>query len=165
MKNKIKELRTASHLSQEQLAEKSHVSVRTIQRLEAGEDASIATMNLVAGGLGVEVGDLFPNSNSLEENDKVQSADEQVNLQLQKRQEEFWAFNRIYKVVYTTIMLLWAIYFSWIENDTYMTVMGVLWIGAWSLMKPIRSWIIINVLDKKLDAKYPLTASRPDKNK
>ncbi|WP_142490617.1 helix-turn-helix transcriptional regulator, partial [Limosilactobacillus reuteri] len=48
----IKQLRLAKHLSQEQLAEKSKVSVRTIQRLEAGEDASISTLNLVAGSLG-----------------------------------------------------------------------------------------------------------------
>lgn len=51
--NKIKQIRLAKHLSQEQLAEKSKVSVRTIQRLEAGEDASISTLNLVAGALGV----------------------------------------------------------------------------------------------------------------
>lgn len=39
MVNKIKQLRMGKHLSQEQLAEKAKVSVRTIQRLEAGEDA------------------------------------------------------------------------------------------------------------------------------
>ena len=60
----IKQLRLAKHLSQEQLAEKSKVSVRTIQRLEAGEDASISTLNLVAGSLGVKVGDLFPTTDS-----------------------------------------------------------------------------------------------------
>lgn len=60
VKNKIKQLRMAKRMSQEQLAEKAQVSVRTIQRLEAGEDASISTLNLVAGALGVEVGDLFP---------------------------------------------------------------------------------------------------------
>lgn len=48
IKNKIKEMRQEKNLSQEQLAEKAQVSVRTIQRLEAGEDASISTLNLVA---------------------------------------------------------------------------------------------------------------------
>ena len=38
VKNKIKQLRMAKRMSQEQLAEKAQVSVRTIQRLEAGED-------------------------------------------------------------------------------------------------------------------------------
>lgn len=64
IENKIKELRAASHQSQEQLAEKAQVSVRTIQRLEAGDDASISTLNLVAGALGVGVGDLFPHTDT-----------------------------------------------------------------------------------------------------
>ncbi|WP_225209567.1 helix-turn-helix transcriptional regulator [Limosilactobacillus avistercoris] len=70
IKNNIKALRLTKHLSQEQLAEKAKVSVRTIQRLEAGEDASISTLNLVAGALGVEVGDLFPRTDSAKQQEK-----------------------------------------------------------------------------------------------
>ena len=84
----IKQLRLAKHLSQEQLAEKSKVSVRTIQRLEAGEDASISTLNLVAGSLGVKVGDLFPTTDSDRQKVKIQSADEQLQYQLHQRHEE-----------------------------------------------------------------------------
>ena len=43
--NKVKKLRLAQHLSQEQLAEKANVSVRTIQRLEAEKDVSASTLN------------------------------------------------------------------------------------------------------------------------
>ncbi|MFR0496807.1 helix-turn-helix domain-containing protein, partial [Limosilactobacillus reuteri subsp. suis] len=84
----IKQLRLAKHLSQEQLAEKSKVSVRTIQRLKAGEDASISTLNLVAGSLGVKVGDLFPTTDSDRQKVKIQSADEQLQYQLHQRHEE-----------------------------------------------------------------------------
>lgn len=84
----IKQLRLAKHLSQEQLAEKSKVSVRTIQRLEAGEDTSISTLNLVAGSLGVKVGDLFPTTDSDRQKVKIQSADEQLQYQLHQRHEE-----------------------------------------------------------------------------
>ena len=84
----IKQLRLAKHLSQEQLAEKSKVSVRTIQRLEAGEDASISTLNLVAGSFGVKVGDLFPTTDSDRQKVKIQSADEQLQYQLHQRHEE-----------------------------------------------------------------------------
>ena len=45
--NQIKKLRQSQNLSQEMLAEKAQVSVRTIQRLEAGEEASVETLNLV----------------------------------------------------------------------------------------------------------------------
>ena len=84
----IKQLRLAKHLSQEQLAEKSKVSVRTIQRLEAGEDASISTLNRVASSLGVKVGDLFPTTDSDRQKVKIQSADEQLQYQLHQRHEE-----------------------------------------------------------------------------
>ncbi|KRL26130.1 DNA-binding protein [Limosilactobacillus frumenti DSM 13145] len=94
--NKIKQIRLAKHLSQEQLAEKSKVSVRTIQRLEAGEDASISTLNLVAGALGVEVGDLFPKTDSDQQQVKIQSADEQLQYQLHQRREEYSTFNKLY---------------------------------------------------------------------
>lgn len=42
--NQIKKLRQSQNLSQEMLAEKAQVSVRTIQRLEAGEEASVETL-------------------------------------------------------------------------------------------------------------------------
>ena len=101
VKNRIKELRTACHLSQEQLAEKAQVSVRTIQRLEAGDDASISTLNLVAGALGVEVGDLFLHTDtSQEQEEKIQSADEQLQYQLQARHEEFRTFKHLYNAIF-----------------------------------------------------------------
>ena len=62
--------------------------MRTIQRLEAGEDASISTLNLVAGSLGVKVGDLFPTTDSDRQKVKIQSADEQLQYQLHKRHDE-----------------------------------------------------------------------------
>lgn len=68
--NQIKKLRLAKGMSQEQLAEKANVSVRTVQRLEAGDDASISTLNLVAGALGVEVGDLFTKTSSTQQRKK-----------------------------------------------------------------------------------------------
>ena len=57
--NQIKKLRIEKGLSQEQLAEKANISVRTVQRLEAGNDGSIATLNLIANALGVKVSELF----------------------------------------------------------------------------------------------------------
>lgn len=71
--NKVKKLRLAQHLSQEQLAEKANVSVRTIQRLEAGKDVSASTLNLIANALGVSVEKLFSPINSFEQQEKKSS--------------------------------------------------------------------------------------------
>lgn len=76
--NRIKQLRLSKNLSQEQLAEKSKVSVRTIQRLEAGNEASIETLNLVAGALGVPVKELFDDSTAQE--NKIQNAEENYTI-------------------------------------------------------------------------------------
>src|SRR5690606_30839986 len=48
-------LRKENNLTQEELAEKSHVSVRTIQRVEAGEvTPRMVTIRILLGALGVD---------------------------------------------------------------------------------------------------------------
>lgn len=74
----IKELRMAKGLSQEQLAEAAKVSVRTIQRLEAGQDGSIETLNLVAGALGVSVRDLFEDPQAQANQERISRSDSQL---------------------------------------------------------------------------------------
>lgn len=53
---KIKELRLLKGLTQEELAERTNLSVRTIQRIESGEvDPRSYTLSLLAEALGVEL--------------------------------------------------------------------------------------------------------------
>lgn len=163
IENKIKKLRLAQSISQEQLAEKAQVSVRTIQRLEAGADASISTLNLVAGALGVEVGDLFSSSNSAQQADKIQSAADQLRFQLHARHEEYHLFRKIFNSVYIILMLaLGAIYFA--VGSSIKLAIFILWIGGWIIMGTLRKWVVLQKINPKLDAKYPLTVNREDKN-
>lgn len=162
--NQIKKLRLAKGMSQEQLAEKANVSVRTVQRLEAGDDASISTLNLVAGALGVEVGDLFTKTSANQQKEKIQSADSQLQYQLQARYDEYRNFKHLYTAAYIVVMLIWGCLFPLIHNDATSAVMEVLWIGAWMIMGPLKKLLVINKLNPKLDHKYPLTANRLNKN-
>lgn len=163
VKNKIKQLRMAKRMSQEQLAEKAQVSVRTIQRLEAGEDASISTLNLVAGALGVEVGDLFPTSNSEQQADKIQNAADQLHYQLDARHDEYHLFKKLFNAIYIICMLaLGAVYFA--VTGALRWVIVFLWVGGWIIMSPLKKWLVIQKINPKLDAKYPLTVNRVDKN-
>lgn len=161
--NRIKQLRLSKNLSQEQLAEKSKVSVRTIQRLEAGNEASIETLNLVAGALGVPVKELFDDSTAQE--NKIQNAEEKLHYQLQSRHDEFKTVQHLYSAGYIIVMLLWGVCFNFVHNDIWSAVMGVFWIGGWMLMAPLKKLIILKCVDPKLDVKYPLTASRIDKDR
>ena len=55
----IKELRTARAWSQEQLAQVSDLSVRTIQRIENGEPASFETLKSIASAFDLDVSEVL----------------------------------------------------------------------------------------------------------
>ena len=57
--NKVKELREARGISQEHLAYKAGVAVKTISRLERSGRANSETLRSVAAALGVGLDDLF----------------------------------------------------------------------------------------------------------
>lgn len=159
--NNIKNLRTQKHLSQEQLAEKARVSVRTIQRLEAGEDASIESLNLIAGALNVEVGDLFAQENK--KDDRVQEANDQLQYQLQRRREEYRLFKRAYDMIFIVVMMVLAAYLGF--DNGWSQLASILWACGWMLFGISRRLVQLNIYDPHLDKKYPLTASRPDKDR
>lgn len=161
MTNNIKNLRTQKHLSQEQLAEKARVSVRTIQRLEAGEDASIETLNLIAGALGVEVSDLFTKEN--QQDDKVQEATDQLQYQLQRRREEYRLLKYAYDMIFIVVMMIATAYLGFAGN--WSDLASILWACGWMLFGISRRLVQLNIFDPHLDRKYPLTASRLDKDR
>ncbi|WP_192459336.1 2TM domain-containing protein [Musicola keenii] len=88
--NSIKTLRLARAWSQEQLAELSSLSVRTIQRIENGERASLETLSALAAAFGVNVAELMTEESeqtvsgeSLEQ--RIQDARRQV-----RQESRFW---------------------------------------------------------------------------
>ena len=51
----LKQLRIGRYLSQEQLAQMSGLNVRTIQRIESGQNASVETLKCLAAALEVDI--------------------------------------------------------------------------------------------------------------
>ncbi|WP_100640673.1 helix-turn-helix domain-containing protein [Alteromonas facilis] len=51
----LKPLRISRHLSQEQLAQMSGLNVRTIQRIESGQKASVESLKCIAAALDVDI--------------------------------------------------------------------------------------------------------------
>ena len=51
----LKELRISRHFSQDQLAQMSGLNVRTIQRIESGQNASVESLKCIAAALGVDI--------------------------------------------------------------------------------------------------------------
>lgn len=54
----LKELRISQHLSQQQLAQMSGLNVRTIQRIESDQKASVESLKCLAAALEVDVATL-----------------------------------------------------------------------------------------------------------
>lgn len=162
--NEIKNLRTAKHLSQEQLAERAQVSVRTIQRLEAGNDGSIESLNLIAGALGVSVRDLFPGPAGEEQNERIEGAEEQLAAQLQDRRSEYHSLKTIMVGAWVGLMLVWGVCFN-LTSGIWDSIMGVFWVVAWMIMMPLLKLLLNGPISRRLDRKYPLTRNRADRNR
>lgn len=162
IKNKISQLRQERGLSQEQLAEKAHVSVRTIQRLEAGDDASITTLNLVANALAVKVNDLF--AEEADQQKKADEAQQQLAYQLNQRRQEFQIYKRLFNALFIIVMMVAATLLTFNNAEKWSSIFGILWACAWMLLKPLQRLLFLRVLDPQLDRKFPLTANRIDKD-
>lgn len=154
---RIAELRRARGWTQERLAATSAVAVRTIQRLEAGADASLETLSLLADALGVTVSELFESVEDEQFADSVRSLDERTAGQraARKRIEDGWEylFNGIGVIIsiIATILLV-----TRVTGWAVLLVPGIYWAGIRMLFESARAtW-----LEPRLDARFPLTAPR-----
>lgn len=66
MANKVRSLRESKNLTQTELAEKSGLSLRTVQRIEGGIDPKGFTLRAIAAGLDVATDDVFETEGNVE---------------------------------------------------------------------------------------------------
>jgi len=93
---RIMELRQSQGWTQERLATESGVGLRTIQRLEAGQDASLETLSLVAEALRVPVRDLFTTIDDAGLSDRVDSLEDRTDEQQAARDRIAGAWRWLY---------------------------------------------------------------------
>ena len=89
-KSKIAEIRKQKSLTQENLAEKSYVTVRTIQRMEAGEEVSSETLKSVSNALDVTVNELFESISSSDKEEEIMEISKEQQKQFNYRKKEFF---------------------------------------------------------------------------
>ena len=140
-KTRISLLRKSKGFTQEKLAEKSNLSIRTIQRLESCEDASLETLRLVANALDVHVDELFETVNDETKEEITLFSDEQT-IQLAKRQLEKQRFNIKILSVFISLLLL-AFFISQVPENIQ-GICGILWVGlfllsTWQIARIIRT--------------------------
>lgn len=145
---RIPELRRDQGWTQEKLSFESGVGLRTVQRLEAGQDASLESLALIANALSVSVTDLFQPSDEMDETDRLESLDRRIDEQQAARNRALRSWRMLYIGVGIAVTIL-----SFLLGGAGAAVIIAYWSGG--LIAIIALQRI--VLEPRLDEKYPLS--------
>ncbi|SIR67080.1 helix-turn-helix domain-containing protein [Microbacterium sp. RURRCA19A] len=146
-KTRIIELRQNHGWTQERLATESGVGLRTVQRLEAGEDASLETLSRVAEALRVPVRDLFSTIEDDVLNSRVESLEARAAVQQAARDRTAGAWRWIYIGVGVILTLI-----SFTFAQGLVLFLGY-WVGGTMIFLAVRRLF----LEPHLNEKYPLS--------
>lgn len=154
---RVAELRKDRGWTQERLAEASGVTVRTIQRLEAGNDASLETLSLVARALEVPVRDLFTTVADDDFGRSVAALDARAGRQQRRRDSITDGIEALFYGVGVLVTLAVVVA---VAKDLLPGV-GILlipayWVGGWLLSTSL----YLVVLSPRLDRALPLSRDR-----
>ncbi len=146
MQYRIKELRLAKAWSQEQLAQLASVSVRTVQRIENGEQASLETLAAIASAFELGVTDLYSAQAAPAQQEQARAIDERL-VKIRKQiaaQADF--YRQIAGFVITSVILLLINWFtshaiSW--SGIVIAILGILLIK-----QGVNTFIINNRIEK-----------------
>lgn len=143
--NTIKSLRLARAWSQEQLAELSSLSVRTIQRIENGGQASLETLSAIAAAFDLKVADLHAQAS------EEPTQDEALNLRISQAKRRLAEENRFFRMLIT-----WAIVCIGLTAINLMTSPGHYWFiwptaiwGALVAVRGVRLYILRDWLERR----------------
>lgn len=154
-KTRIVELRQAQGWTQERLATESTVGLRTIQRMEAGEDSSLETLSLVADALRVPVRDLFSTLDDTSLGNRVDSLEDRTQTQQAARDRTSGAWRWLFLGLGVIATLL-----------SFTFPYGVvLFLGFWIGGSMIFVAFTRLHLDPRLDVRYPLSRAKVSRSR
>jgi len=159
---RIVDLRTQMGWTQERLADESGVTVRTVQRLEAGNDGSLDTLSRVAKAFGVPVRDLFVTMAEDDYGRSVTALDERTTCQQERRGRVEEGFRALYYGVGVlfTIAVVVAVAIDVVPNVAIFSIPAY-WVAGWLLSM----FLFLVVLSPRLDRAYPLSRAATDEAK
>lgn len=165
-KSLVAKIRKSKSLTQEVLAEKAHVTVRTIQRIEAGEDVSSETLRSVSNALNVTVSELFESVESHEKEVEIMEYSQEQQRQFNQRKYEM---NAIRVIAWGFGFMILAISFLFVDDGDVISksIRLFVWIFFLCLIVGGLNYFINVFISKKLDHKYPMTiglSSRKNKH-
>lgn len=159
-RTQVSQLRKQHGWTQEMLAEHAYVTVRTIQRLEAGEEVNKDTLNSVASALNVSINDLFETIDDESTELKVRELSKNRTLQMNQRNTEYQTYKLLLIAFIFLFLSLFGFYISTINGDNQ-NVLGILWVFSILLCIALARYFLKGYLSQKMDQKYPLTIGVP----
>lgn len=148
---RIAHLRQEIGWTQERLSTESGVGLRTIQRLEAGKDASLETLSLVADALRVPVRELFATIDDAQFSSRLESLDTRVEEQQAARDRITAAWRWLYVGIGVVLSL-----FSITLGKYGLVLFFSYWTGGYLILVAVRRIY----LEPHLEARYPLSRSK-----
>lgn len=152
--SRIVQLRLEHGWTQEKLATQSGVGVRTIQRLESGNDASLETLALVADALKVPARELFTTIDNTALSERVESLEARAEAQQTRRNRMTTAWMWLFIGVGVMVSMLG---FS-LGGPMGGTLFLMYWGGGSLIFVAVRRL----VLEPHLDDKLPLSRSKAE---
>ncbi|MGO2932218.1 MAG: helix-turn-helix domain-containing protein [Microbacterium sp.] len=148
---RIADLRQTAGWTQERLATESGVGLRTIQRLEAGNEASLETLSLVADALRVSVSELFTSIDDEDFGTRVEALDSRTTEQQSARDRTIAAWRWLYVGIGVVLTVL-----SFTMGASGLVLFLVYWTGGLLIVIALGRLF----LEPRLDARYPLSRSK-----
>ncbi|OIH99486.1 MULTISPECIES: helix-turn-helix domain-containing protein [unclassified Curtobacterium] len=153
---RIGELRRLRGWTQERLAETSGIAVRTVQRMESGNDASLESLSAVASALEVPVRDLFVTAEPAALEPGVRGLDERAERQQTQRD----AVSRGWRYLYSGLGIV-------VTLGTLALIGSDVWAGAaifvipvyWAGGRLLSQFLMATVVEPSLDRRYPSSRS------
>lgn len=153
-KSRVIELRQDNGWTQERLATEAGVGLRTIQRLESGQDASSETLTLVADALRVPVRELFESIEDDELGNRVESLQGRVAEQQTARDRITNAWILLFAGAGIVVTML-----SFMLGWYGIAVTIAYWAGGLLILNALKRIY----LEPRLDEKYPLSKSKRER--
>lgn len=150
---RITALRRERGWTQEHLAETSGIAVRTVQRLEAGKEASLETLGAIARALDVPVRDLFAAEEASDLDPAVRGLDERTAADRAARDRVVAGLRSLYTAVgigFGILVVLLVVLRVW-------SPLAFLAVGAyWAVGRLAGRFLLHAVIGPRLDRRYPL---------
>lgn len=161
-KTNVSQLRKQHGLTQQELADKSYVTIRTVQRLEAGEDVSLSSLSAIANALSVPISGLFDDIEQKEKEQEILDYSQQQVSQLYRRKNESAVLSLILVAIDISVL---SFYGYWIgqQPENEQAIFGIIWLLLLFLLIAGALYVYRIIGVERLDKKYPKTVGLVEK--